>query len=357
MSDEFTAELLQSSARGIASRAATELLDAKPRLVERFQPFAFSRWQDHLAHVVLELAASVRAGEPNLFSRYATWSRYGMEIRGVQPEDLRDALTTLHISITEALPPASRDVVAGYLEEAIRAFDLAASSPESHVDASTEAGALAIQFITCVLESDRRAAIRGVVDAVDAGLSLEDAYSEVLLVAQREIGRMWHAGEVSVAEEHFVTDTARTTMAVISQRDPASPPNGHTVIVASVEGNVHDIAVRALGDLFEHRGWRAVAIGADLPVEDVIGAISAFDADLLALSATLSTQVEATSRTIQRVRGLEQGSAVPVMVGGRVFDHAPGLWERIGADGYAPSVREAPAIGADLIAHKNGSAS
>lgn len=347
MSDQFTAELLEAGARGIASRAATTLLEARPELVKRFEPFAFSRWQQHLTQVVLELAAAVRAGEPALFRKQAAWSRIGMETRGVRTEDLRGALEALKGSLGEALPKDSVGLVVPYVTEALDDLDAAPDGSEQPLDPSNDSGLLAAKFMATVLEGDRRAAIRLVLEAADAGVPLEQIYSDVLIAGQREMGRMWHTGETSIAEEHFVTDTAKAAMAALSLREPAAAPNGKTVLIASVEGNVHDIAVTALADLMEHRGWRAICIGSDLPAEEVSQALRAFEVDLLALSATLTTQIEATRASIGLIRDL--GVAPPILVGGRVFDTTPELWRKVGADAYAPSVADADKVGRRLV--------
>ena len=137
-------------------------------------------------------------------------------------------------------------------------------------------------------------------------------------------------------------------MSSISRLASPSEPNGKTVIAASVAGNVHDIAVRALSDLFEVAGWRSVCLGADVPPSEVADAAGYFEADLVVLSAALSTQLETVEKSIQAVR--EHSSRdVKVMVGGIAFTGAPDLWRRLGADGYSASGADAVALGGELV--------
>jgi methanogenic corrinoid protein MtbC1 len=82
------------------------------------------------------------------------------------------------------------------------------------------------------------------------------------------VGRLWHAGELGIVEEHVVTYTTERLMALLAHRAARAPANGRTVICAAVAGNAHDIAVRVLADFFDISGWRAVHLGANVPARN-----------------------------------------------------------------------------------------
>ena len=76
----------------------------------------------------------------------------------------------------------------------------------------TAEGRLASEYLLAVLEGDRRRASHVILDTVDGGRAIRDVYLQVLLPAQREVGRMWLVGEVNVAEEHFASATTKMVM-------------------------------------------------------------------------------------------------------------------------------------------------
>ena len=199
-----------------------------------------------------------------------------------------------------------------------------------------------------ILEGNSLQAQQAVVAAVDKGLPIEDAYIGVLLAAQKEIGRLWHADEVSVAEEHLVTMTTQKTMAVLAYSAPRQAPNGGTAVTACVAGNAHDIGPRALADLYQLAGWRSIFLGADVPVNDLPAMLDAYEADVVSLTGTLSTQVDQAADAVRVIR-MHCERPVRVLVGGALFDEAPEVADAIGADAYTADIREALQLSADYL--------
>jgi methanogenic corrinoid protein MtbC1 len=186
-----------------------------------------------------------------------------------------------------------------------------------------------------------------VLRAIDDGMSVKDVYLELLLPAQREAGRMWHAGELSIAEEHFVTTTTQRAMALLCERARAATSTGKAVLLACVAGNVHDVGLRVVSDFFEMAGWRAINLGPDVPSEEIARSVETFAVDLVVLAATLDPHLKAVQRAIERIRALG-GHGVKIIVGGPAFDRVPELWRKVGADGHATSVEEVEPLGTRL---------
>jgi methanogenic corrinoid protein MtbC1 len=160
---------------------------------------------------------------------------------------------------------------------------------------------------------------------------------------------MWHADEINVAEEHFASDTTKTVMAQLMSRATCKPRNGKTMIAAAVASNHIDIGLQAVADFFEMDGWRAIQLGADVPTTDIVQAVTAFDADLLGLSASQSIHFEIVRETIHAVRSAPLGTRIKIIVGGFAFAGSQHLAQRLGADGYASDPAAAVLLGRDLV--------
>lgn len=306
-------------------------------------------WKNHLTQRLLELSAALGAGESKLFSERVVWSRKTFAARDQDDRLIAASLQCLRDVLGGSLPEKAAQPVANFLEAAIGELARPVPPPDaSMLDPADECGRLALAYLQDVLEGNGAKALQDIVRAVEQGLSAEDAYLDVLLGAQREIGRLWHANEVSVAEEHLVSMTTQKTMAVIAHTAPRRPDNGATVVTACVAGNVHDIGPRALADLFYLAGWRSVFLGADVPVTDLPGTLDSFNATLLLLTASMSTQAAQAAKAIRSVREYCQ-RPVKVLVGGALFDEAPEMAETFGADAYSADLREALRIGAGLL--------
>ena len=89
-----------------------------------------------------------------------------------------------------------------------------------------------------------------------------------------------------------------------------------------------------VADFFEMAGWDCFYLGANTPVEAIVDAVKAKSPHLLALSATITTNITRVKNIIQQVREAGQ-SSLKIMVGGYPFNVEPQAWQKIGADGYA----------------------
>ena len=346
--DSFTAGLLEISAAGYASLAARRLLDRHPEVAEHFAPDAFGAWKAALAQRIVELAAALKLGVPRVFAGRVLWTESAFRARDVPVEDLRASLEALGEVLQEELPERCRKPAGQALALALEALESAGPRPELGLDPDSETGRLALEYLSTVLEGDGRSGIDLVLGRVDAGLSVESAYLDVLVPAQREVGRLWHAGEMGVAEEHLVTQTTQRLMGLLAMKAPRQPANGRTAICAAVAGNVHDVAVRVIADMLEIGGWRSVYLGADVPANEMAAAVQYFDADVLVLSATLAVQLERVADSIEAIRRLENRS-VKIMVGGLAFRDAPDIWRQLGADGYAEDAPGAVRLAGDFL--------
>lgn len=345
----FTAELLKRSAAGYAGAAASLLLERQPDL--RAQGGALAAWHAHLSQRVLELAAAVAAAEPVLFRERVLWSRATFAARGRDTGALEASLTSLRDVLAADLPARAIDVALLPFDQAITALK-ASEAPRTEVgqlDPDTAAGRPALRYLQQVLEGNAAEATAELVTLVQTDAnSAEEVYLNVLLPAQHEIGRLWHAAQVTVAEEHLVTAATQRVMAILSYMAPRSPANGATVVAACVVGNAHDIGLRALADLFYLRGWRSIFLGADVPVADLPAVLAGYGTDLLLLSGTLSTQIDAARIAIAKVRD-QCSHPVGIIAGGAAFDEVPELACKLGADAYAATLSDALKLGSDWL--------
>ena len=348
VANAFAGDLLERSASGYAGFAATLMLERDGGLKERQGGNVLTAWRSNLTQRVLELAAAVLAGEPRLFTGRVTWSRKAFRARGQDDAELRLSFEALRDVLAERLPPPALPQPLAYLDAALALLAEVQPEPDpSELDPLRPADRLALEYLQKILEGNVAEAIAAVATAARNGLGPRAAYTDVLLPAQREVGRLWHAGELSIAEEHMVTSATQRTMAVVVSQAPLPLANGRTVVVAAVSGNVHDIGLRAAADLYQLAGWRVIFVGADVPMQDLPTMLAFFEADLLMLGATLSTQVPRVEQAIRSIRERCE-RPVRVIVGGAAFDEAPDLGERIGGDGYAPNIVQALEIGARL---------
>ena len=114
-----------------------------------------------------------------------------------------------------------------------------------------------------------------------------------------------------------------------------APAKG-TFVLATVQGDIHDIGKNIVGLLLENYGFEVIDLGRDVAPERVLEAVRAHHAPLVGLSALMTTTVPAMKRTIALLR--EQAPACKVIVGGAVL--TPEYARQIGAYGYGKDAME-----------------
>lgn len=347
--DRFAAELLERSASGFGGYAASVMLEKSPAIKARYQPDPFGNWKTHMTQRILELAAAVSTGEALLFSARVLWSRKAFLARNQEEDDLVCSLAALREVLADNLPENAARQPLAYVDQAMTALSEARPAiEECELDPARPHDRLALRYLQGVLEGNAVQALNDVLAAAGEGMSPAALYVNVLLPAQREIGRLWHLGDVTVAEEHMVSSATQRAMAVLVHTAGDAKPNGKTMVAAAVTGNVHEIGLRAVSDIYQMAGWRTIFLGADVPMHELPTTLTFFDADLLLLTATLSTQLPRVRYTIGAVRDRCERN-VKILVGGAAFDEAPDIWRKVGADAYGASIDAALSEGARLV--------
>lgn len=343
------AEILKSGARALAGYAASDMPPRDAEAAQASVSAQFDGWHNVLVARLEELAVAVATGRPEFFIEQVRWSRAALLARGVPPDALRARLETLRRVLAEQLPSELAPTATGLVDRALAEFGGEPAGLTSRLTAETPAERLAATYLLAILEGDRRKASHLILKAADEGQSVPDLYLQVLQPAQEELGRMWLLGEINVAEEHFATATTRSVMAQLLTRERCGPSNGKTLVAAAVAGNQHDLGIQAVADLFEIDGWRVIQLGSNVPAEDLAQAVEFFAADLVALSASLGTQLTTLAETIAAVRSTGRGAAVKILVGGGGLNRVKGSAEYVGADACASNAAEAVARGNALV--------
>lgn len=341
----FIATLLDSAARAYAAGAVNRMRE-RPGESNLLDLWPFGQVVADTELRIRHLSEALAAGRPEVFHLDVDWLRSTYDARGLSAGVLETTLECLRDELVESLPDQAVETTRQYLDGAIARLGQGPSATESLLEVDAPHVDLARSFLLAVLEGRRRDAGELVLDALDRGTTIPELHEHVIVRAQAEIGRMWQVGEVNIAEEHMGSRIVEEVLVLLRARMPQGRSNGLSVITASVTGNLHDIGARIVADHFEMAGWSSLFLGADMPAVDLVRAIRAFDAKLVALSVGLGLNVRATADMIETIRG--SGITAPIIVGGRPFTAVPELWKDVGADGWAADAAGAVRVGARL---------
>jgi methanogenic corrinoid protein MtbC1 len=321
----------------------------RPELMNRYgeRGRAYYR-RDNLYHISF-LVEAIRSGEPALFTDYIGWAKPMLATRGVACGELVENLRLLRESIQRHLSPDDAAAAAVPIDASLELLPTIPAEPPTFCTPDAPNSGLTHDYLAALLRGDRKGAAQLIHRAARDGLSLKRIYLDVFQKSQREIGRLWQINRVTVGQEHYCTAATQAIMNHFLSQILESPRIGRKIIAFCVGGDLHEIGLRIVADFFELSGWDCDFLGANTPAESLLDSLAATPPDLIAASATMTYHVELIRHFIGALRARRDIPYIPVLVGGRPFLVAENLWQRIGADGWAPDAESAVATGAALV--------
>jgi 5-methyltetrahydrofolate--homocysteine methyltransferase len=174
---------------------------------------------------------------------------------------------------------------------------------------------------------------------LDAG-GEPDACLEAMMAGLEETGVMFERGDYFVPELMMAADTFKAGMEVLAPRLAGTPRAYEgTVVLGTVQGDVHDIGKNLVGFMLESSGFRVVDLGTDSPPARFVGAVQEHAADVVAMSALLTTTMLGMSEVVEVLAQAGLRDRVKVIIGGAPVSAK--FAEEIGVDAYAASAPEA----------------
>lgn len=184
--------------------------------------------------------------------------------------------------------------------------------------------------------------------AVDAGYPAQDILEKALLPGMDVVGQRFKAFEMFIPE---VLRSAKAMHGAMSILRPLLIESGApligTLVIGTVQGDLHDIGKNLVAMLFEGAGFNVVDLGADVPAETFVQAIRDHQATVVGLSALLTTTMPRMVEVIQAIAAAGLRDQVRIMIGGAPV--TPDFAIQIGADGFAPNATAAVEKAKSLI--------
>ena len=324
-----------------------------PELEQRYGKIGREKSLQDAGYHLSFLAQALKLNNQGLFLDYIAWVKVVLSQRKVLASDLAFHLGCLADLLREQLTGERGAVAAEFVNAAVQAIPTMPEDLPTFLHKGATLSPLAHQYFEALRRGDRRLASQLVLDAVAAGTLVKEIYLQVFQPAQYEIGRLWQTNRISVAQEHYYTAATQLIMSQLYPRIFASAKNGRTLIATAVAGDLHEIGVRMVADFFEMEGWNTFYLGANTPHDSVVATIVEQQADVLAISATISYHVEAVRDLISAVRKHPSGRQVRILAGGYPFNRDPDLWRSVGADGTAVDAQQAIVLADQLVKGSN----
>lgn len=191
-----------------------------------------------------------------------------------------------------------------------------------------------------ILSSDEEKAVAVAAKALAGGLDPVALLNDGFSVGIREIGERFGRGEVFLPELILAAEAMKGATAVLEKAmgDHAVSKRGK-MLIATVEGDVHDIGKGIVASLLKTQGIEVHDLGRDLPVDTIIEKAVELDVDVIGTSALLTTTLPEQEKLEKELRSRGLRDNFKTIIGGAP---ATQRWaDRIGADAYGEDAAEA----------------
>lgn len=331
---------------------AVKIVDKQFKSKNEFNKFygesEFKKYIEDTEYSLSYLFEAIEASSPELFEDYISWERIFLVNLGIPEERLKERLEVMEDVIIENLPPERSSLAVKYIEDGIDNLT-EPSHYKSFVNYDQPLVKLLEQYLELLLKGDRHSAGKMVVEAVANGISVKDIYLNVFQSSLYEIGRLWQENKITVAQEHYCTAATQLIMSQLYPYISKTEKTGRVLVATSVSKELHEIGVRMVADFFEMDGWKTIYLGANTPSESIIETIITNNADLLLISATISSHIGEVVKLIRTVRSCEECRDPKIIVGGYPFIIDKDLWKKVGADGQAENAEYAVEMADNIV--------
>jgi 5-methyltetrahydrofolate--homocysteine methyltransferase len=185
--------------------------------------------------------------------------------------------------------------------------------------------------------------------ALDSGLHPQDIVLQGMAAGMKQVGQLYEDGEFFLPQLVMAGATMKHGMAVLEPLLQEARQTGGkgTVVLGTVQGDLHDIGKNLVGMMLQGAGFVVVDLGVDVAPQKFVEAAQAHQAQIVALSALLTTTMPNMGRAVDMLRQGGLGDRVKVMIGGAPLSQA--FADQIGAHGYAPDAIKAIAEAERLL--------
>lgn len=204
-----------------------------------------------------------------------------------------------------------------------------------------------------IIAGDDHESVQATADAIQAGISAGTILDDGLMKGADIMGQRFQAGEFFLPELMLAGRALKAAMAVVEPFLQATvsgevdTSETGIVVTATVQTDIHDIGKNIVGSMLTASGFKVVDMGVNVPIEDVITKAHEINANIIGLSALLTTSMPFMKALIKLLVERGERQQFKVMVGGA---SVTAEWAKeIGSDGTAPNAIQAVALAKGLI--------
>lgn len=204
------------------------------------------------------------------------------------------------------------------------------------------------ELYQAILTGNLKQAKQVAAEAVEENLDPQMVINDYMSAAMHEIGKRFEEGKAFVPELLMSARAMKGALDILKSKMTSNTSAGlGKVVIGTVKGDLHDIGKNLVASMLEGCGFEVLNLGVDISAEKFINAVKDNDAQIICMSALLTTTMNYMESVIKALEEEGLREKVKVMVGGAPVSEA--FARQIGADGYSSNANAAVTLAKNLI--------
>lgn len=184
-----------------------------------------------------------------------------------------------------------------------------------------------------VLQGEKKSIVSYAQEELQRGVKPEQVIDQYLIPAINEVGELFNQQKYFLPQLIASANAMKTAIEYLEPKIERQPgeTEAATIVMATVEGDIHDIGKNLVVLMLRNYGYRVADLGKDVPAETIVSAAIEEHAAIIGLSALMTTTMMRMKEVVQLAK--ERGYAGKIMIGGAAITQS--FADEIGADGYS----------------------
>ena len=183
-----------------------------------------------------------------------------------------------------------------------------------------------------------------VMSMYNSGIDIEWIYFNVLEKTLKEVGMLWESGEIDVWNEHYVSENILDIMRELKSNVRSIENKDISMLCLTAGSEQHNIGIKMISDMLESDGYKVIYLGSNVPTLSIINAIKIENPKVIAISVTISNNIESAKNVIKAIRNTFKNKAPLIIVGGMAFINSNDVCKETDADYYCKTLEDIKAL-------------
>lgn len=294
-----------------------------------------------LEYIINYLSESVYFNNQELFKDFSLWLKSLFKNINLRKDVFKNTYQCLAEQIEEEFDLETSNYLSNIINYSMQKAVNHKGQVKSFINEENPYQEYAKKYLNLLLEHKKNEASKLITEDALNKMGIADIYLNIFQPVQKEVGRLWHANQVSVAQEHYISSVTQLIMSQLYPHFLSIGGKKGGVVTTAVGNELHEIGIRMIADLLEVDGYDTIHLGANTPSNSIIQTLKSNKTKLLGISVTLPIHLKELDKLITMIRDERELNNLKIMIGGYAFNRNPELVNEFDVDAYSKEAKEA----------------